>query len=331
MQGKKGVVSLLTPCFNGEKHIFRLLDSVLEQDYLFIEHIIIDDGSTDGTKDIIEKYIPLYNEKGYTLVYVYQENQGQSFAVNRGLKLISGEFFAWPDADDFYASPLAISTMVKVLSSSDQKTSMVRCLATYVEEGTLTEMRKTPNIEYGEYLFEDCLLEQNGFWYLAGGYMCRVETLFKAIPDKEIYTEKNAGQNWQLMLPLLYRGKCITIYEYLYKVLERKNSHSREMYVTLERVLTKIKSYEDTVLGTLLRLNLSSEQRKKYIDLVKSHFDTRRFYLVFYQRDKYLCKYYYSRVFPKSFSLNLAYILSYIPLGAYIYRGLKMACVIKDR
>lgn len=93
MQGKKGVVSLLTPCFNGEKHIFRLLDSVLEQDYLFIEHIIIDDGSTDGTKDIIEKYIPLYNEKGYTLVYVYQENQGQSFAVNRGLKLISGEFF----------------------------------------------------------------------------------------------------------------------------------------------------------------------------------------------------------------------------------------------
>jgi glycosyltransferase involved in cell wall biosynthesis len=100
---EENLVSLLTPMYNTDKYIHRLLDSVLSQDYPSIEMIIIDDGSTDNSKDIVKSYIQPFAEKGYTLKYVYQENQGQSVAIKNGLQLISGEFLAWPDSDDFYA------------------------------------------------------------------------------------------------------------------------------------------------------------------------------------------------------------------------------------
>ena len=53
---EKGLVSVLTPCFNGEKFIDRLLDSILLQDYRKIEFIFVDDGSIDSTGDIITNY-----------------------------------------------------------------------------------------------------------------------------------------------------------------------------------------------------------------------------------------------------------------------------------
>ena len=49
----KGLVSIITPCYNGETHIFRLLDSVLSQDYPKIEMFVVDDGSKDKTWEII--------------------------------------------------------------------------------------------------------------------------------------------------------------------------------------------------------------------------------------------------------------------------------------
>ncbi|MDR0412971.1 MAG: glycosyltransferase family 2 protein, partial [Dysgonamonadaceae bacterium] len=53
-----GLVSILTPCYNGEKHIWRLLDSILTQTYSKIEMFIIDDGSTDKSAKLIQSYIP---------------------------------------------------------------------------------------------------------------------------------------------------------------------------------------------------------------------------------------------------------------------------------
>lgn len=61
---KQGLVSIITPCYNGEKLIHRLLDSILSQDYPSIEMIIVDDGSKDKTHDVIENYINKFKQKG---------------------------------------------------------------------------------------------------------------------------------------------------------------------------------------------------------------------------------------------------------------------------
>ena len=68
------IVTLITSCYNTEKYIPHLLDSVLSQTYPDIEMIVVDDGSTDGTADVVRTYIPKFKSKGYFLTLLQQNN-----------------------------------------------------------------------------------------------------------------------------------------------------------------------------------------------------------------------------------------------------------------
>lgn len=287
---QKGLVSLLTPCYNTGHLIHRLLDSVLAQTYPYIEMFVIDDGSTDNSERIIKKYIPRFEEKGYSLSYHYQENGGQSVAIKYGLQLINGEFLAWPDSDDFYASSEAIAKMVDRLANASSEFAMVRTMERFVDENTLDELfvvGQNAKEEECETLFEDCLFANNGFFWGAGAYMLRVPIL-KEITDYDIYAEKHAGQNWQLFLPILYSYKCLTIKEVLYSVLQRKQSHGRGGYAGYERLLLRIQVYERTILETLDRIYLmSDEQRECYKLLIQKKYNRERFFLAYKNRKRY--------------------------------------------
>lgn len=89
-------ISVIIPVFNGEKFIAEALDSVLAQTLPAYEIIIIDDGSTDGSAQIIQN---AYADK---VKYIYQENSGVSVARNLGIQLAQGEFIAFIDQDDMY-------------------------------------------------------------------------------------------------------------------------------------------------------------------------------------------------------------------------------------
>jgi glycosyltransferase involved in cell wall biosynthesis len=101
----KPLVSVVIPVFNGTKYIIPTLESVLQQTYDHYEIIIIDDGSTDQLKELLEPYLIKFPTK---IKYCYQENQGLSAARNQGIKLSNGELIALLDADDlFYPHKLA--------------------------------------------------------------------------------------------------------------------------------------------------------------------------------------------------------------------------------
>ena len=268
------LVSILTPCYNGEKYIRRLLDSILDQTYPRIEMFVIDDGSTDNSANIIKSYIPRFEVKGYSLTYLYQENAGQSVAINKGLKLITGDYLIWPDCDDWYAVNDAIQQMVACLNDSDYSVSMVRCQSYVLEENTLKQIGKfcVNKATKGKIdLFEDCLFHSNGFWYGAGNYMAKTSKIEETIPNKEIFTDKYAGQNWQLMLPLLYKNKCLTIEKFLHNILARKDSHSRGQYSTLEQNLKRYDSYEKNLLFTMNNIeNMQIAEKEKYQHAIKN-------------------------------------------------------------
>ena len=249
------LVSVLTPTYNCGKYIHRLLDSVLKQTYPAIEMYVMDDGSTDDTRSVIDSYIPRFEEKGYSLHYRYHENQGQSGAINDGLKLVKGDYLVWPDADDFYKTDNAIEVMVDSLKNSADDVGMTRVLLEYLKEEDLTLARglNQPG-PYSDRLFEDCLFKINGFWYCAGGYMVKTAVLKAGIPDLEIYTEHDAGQNWQLMLPVLYTHRCLTIPQVMYSVLTRSSSHSRGQYATRKQVNRQYNGYRNTILATLKKI-----------------------------------------------------------------------------
>jgi glycosyltransferase involved in cell wall biosynthesis len=93
------LVSIITPTFNHEAYIGPCIESVLRQTYAHWEQIIIDDGSTDGTAKVIERY------KDPRIRYFYQENQGAlalARTYNRALHLAKGELIAILEGDDFW-------------------------------------------------------------------------------------------------------------------------------------------------------------------------------------------------------------------------------------
>jgi cellulose synthase/poly-beta-1,6-N-acetylglucosamine synthase-like glycosyltransferase len=91
----KGLVSVITATYNMAGYIGETLDAILAQDYPHIESIIIDDGSTDNTMEVLEPYL-----KDPRVRVVQQANAGQTVAKNRGIAEAKGEFIAFCDADD---------------------------------------------------------------------------------------------------------------------------------------------------------------------------------------------------------------------------------------
>jgi glycosyltransferase involved in cell wall biosynthesis len=268
------LVSVLTPSYNCGGIIYRLLDSVLAQTYPKIEMFVIDDGSTDDTKNVVEGYFSKFHEKGYDLNYVYQINSGQSVAINNGLNLIHGDYLVWPDADDFYKESSAIEKMVEAFNRSNKEIGMVRTLFQTVDEHTLSTIHEQEyeNVDKDEWLFDDCLFCNRGFWFCSGGYMVKTKVLFSVLMDKSIYTEKDAGQNWQLMLPVLYTYKCKTVGEILYSIVVRANSHCR-VYSGLKQLNKRNDCYRDTLIATIDRLlTMNDSEKDKYKLLLRQKY-----------------------------------------------------------
>jgi glycosyltransferase involved in cell wall biosynthesis len=109
LKEKLPLVSIVTPAYNAEKYIKDTIKSVINQTYPLIEHIIIDDGSTDGTPQILREFEKLYNLRWFSKI-----NEGQAIAVNKGFELSSGEIIGWLNADDVLFSKDVIESIVNI-------------------------------------------------------------------------------------------------------------------------------------------------------------------------------------------------------------------------
>lgn len=88
-------ISVIIPTYNRSKYIVDTIESVLAQDFAEYEIVVVDDGSTDNTRDLL---LPYKSE----IRYIYQENKGVSGARNTGIRNAKGEWFAFLDSDDIW-------------------------------------------------------------------------------------------------------------------------------------------------------------------------------------------------------------------------------------
>ena len=89
--------SIIVPAYNTEKYIDKCLKSIFSNTYKNFEVIIVNDGSTDKTEDIINKYIKKYDN----IIYIKQKNMGLSLARNNGVRKATGDYLLFIDSDDY--------------------------------------------------------------------------------------------------------------------------------------------------------------------------------------------------------------------------------------
>ena len=110
-------VTVFTPTYNRANTLHRVFESLCNQTYKDFEWIIVDDGSTDDTKIIVEKFC---NNCDFSIKYYYEENAGKHTAINLGLKNASGEFFLIADSDDSFRNN-ALERFISVWNQIENK------------------------------------------------------------------------------------------------------------------------------------------------------------------------------------------------------------------
>lgn len=226
---EKGKVSIVTPCYNGEKFIDRYFDSICKQTYNMVELIIVNDGSTDNSEKVCLSWKSKVEERGYEFRYLpLSVNRGAAGAINCGLPHVTGEFLIWPDCDDTLM-PTSIEKRVEFLNRYPDY-AMVRSdyMSVYEEKPDVTVGRGSDWADVKkEDIFDNLIFEKT---YLSCGcYMVRSSVLFDRISNGEIFWENRAGQNWQLLLPCAYKNISGYIDEPLYKYFIRQDSHSHKI------------------------------------------------------------------------------------------------------
>lgn len=269
---KKELVSIITPCCNGEAFLDRYIHSILNQTYTCLEVLFIDDGSKDKTKEILEKYRNKFEEKGISIIYSYQKNAGQAAAVNRGLKMMTGEFLTLIDADD-EIMPCYIEKKVDFLQKNRTfHYCYGKAVAVCEEDPEKIVASYEKRQKSGRYdFFEDLIFVRNVFF---PGYMIRTGALDQVVPDRDIYTGRG-GQNAQILLPLAwYYGEPGFEEHSVYKYFIRKNSHSHSQNNSEKRI-QQLYLYENILLNTLKRI--PDSEAAKYGSIIKKYYSKLRF------------------------------------------------------
>ena len=135
-------VSVIIPTYNCAAYIVHTIKSVLEQTYQDLEIIVIDDGSTDNTRAVLEPY-------KNRIIYRDQENQGESAARNKGIGIAEGEYIAFLDADDWWM-PTKLERQVAEMDASPEAI-LAYCLSSIVDDNEQPiQFRGSFNIGQGE-------------------------------------------------------------------------------------------------------------------------------------------------------------------------------------
>lgn len=281
---KPNYVSLIVPCYNVAATLQRFIDSVIKQTYPYIQVITVNDGSTDGTAEILKDNAKAFQERNIIFTYVYQKNAGLGAAINAGLKYVEGEFLCWADPDDFFM-PESFEKRVKELHEHPE-CGIVTSDAYYFQSNNLrypvSKVSDGIDFSFDPIQFEHMLKERSIF--CSGCHMVRMEAFNDVNPAREIYPARR-GQNWQMLLPLYYKYPRVFLPEPLYGYVIYPNSMSRGD-TSEERVMFRWDEHETILRETLLKMEMVDSDREKYLRYVQVRYAKKRFYSSIDFRDK---------------------------------------------
>jgi glycosyltransferase involved in cell wall biosynthesis len=211
-------VSIAMPCYNKAQYIGKMFDSIIAQKWDNIELILVNDGSTDGTRKVIADYELRFRERGYEVVIIDQKNAGVCAAAKAGLKRATGDYVCCVDADD-ELMPNYVSAMASWLT--DRKDyDYCQCnritRTGYYPEGKNLEANRVWNtpekdkITVEEYMFIECVV---AVW----AFMVRRKYFDKCkIIENFIISDRGSHEPSYILPICAYGGKMKMFMEPLY-------------------------------------------------------------------------------------------------------------------
>lgn len=220
------MVSIIIATFNGAQLILKAIESTLNQTYRSFKIIVVDDGSDDNTKQLLQPYIDAGKIK-----YIYQQNKGLSAARNIGVYAAEGTFLKFLDHDDFLY-PQQLELQVKDLCQGKTDISFTDYERLY-PDGFKEQIRVTGGYDLAGFIVRNIAPPH--------ALMLKREDVIKAGGFDETLT---AVEDYDLWLRLLFNGAKIGRVNYIgccYKIRESSMSSSREkMFYQECKVFEKI-------------------------------------------------------------------------------------------
>lgn len=245
-------VSIIIPAYNVEEYICRGIESCINQTYRNIEIIIVDDGSTDKTASIINKYA----DKDSRIVFLKQKNEGVSSARNTALKNVTGKYVIFLDSDDW----LELNTIEQLISRVDGK-SFIICSRYIVDETNLNTKRNDDNrthceISSGETILESFLYKY--YYFQSSCYKLFDVDIIKTNSLSFSVSISHGEDGLFVFEYLQYVNNLISIPIPLWNILDRSNSASNSSFNV--KKLTAIDAAEN-----MLKYNLSQTVRAQIV------------------------------------------------------------------
>jgi glycosyltransferase involved in cell wall biosynthesis len=203
-------VSIVVTCYNKEKYIAGMFDSILAQKWNNIEVVMVNDGSIDRTGEIIAEYKTKFEKRGYSVVVISQKNSGVITAAKNGLLACTGNYFCIVDADD-KLTPEYVSLPVSFLERH-KKFDYTMCNFNEMDFNNPKQeiMNHKINIQDGEKNMLSCYLLSKIFnmpWL----YMVRSSYISKDFFEKSYGTKSKGTHEPGFNIPLMALGGKVKV------------------------------------------------------------------------------------------------------------------------
>ena len=257
------LVSIIIPTYNVENYVCRGIESCINQTCKNIEIVIIDDGSTDNTPNIIKKYA----ENDKRIKYFFQKNHGVSNARNKGLDFASGDYVIFLDSDDW----LELNTVEYLLNMKKKYENYfitTNFKSVYLENKKIKKNQELQNTQetlevvnskkiYSSFILDKYRMKSSCYKLFSK----------KILTDNNIYFREDIyhGEDGLFVFEyLLHVENILYSTKQLWNILERPNSASRGKFN--KKLFTAITSVEEMIKLVKDDKNLEKEL-KKYLCL----------------------------------------------------------------
>ena len=249
MINANGTISVIVPVYNVEKWLNMCIDSILAQTYKNLEVILVNDGSTDKSKDICDSY----SKKDNRVRVLNIKNSGQSVARNIGLKEAKGDYILFIDSDDYISDKAIIEKFINILDSNNYDFIYTSyCRFEDGNEEKITEILpinltndEIKNKEGKDILVD--LLNKNSFHHAPYLKVCRKEFILN---NKLFFREGYYHEDAEWTFKVFYYAKKIFIYDkpwYMRRMRENSTITSRNESAICKKLCDRLIIADDLI------------------------------------------------------------------------------------